>query len=283
MLLAGGAGTRLFPTTQALSKHLIPIFDKPLIYYSFSTLMLAGCRDIAIVCQTRDEPAYRAVLGDGSNFGTTIRYIIQDEPLGIVHALKLLPDFLSGRSFALALGDNFFFGSHFSGFLEKLVSSSQGARIALKEVPDPERFGVAWLSDDHRIDRLEEKPKNPSSNLAITGLYVFDERASTFAATQTLSARGEMEIVELLNSYLRLGSLEAQTLPRGTVWQDTGTAEGLLAASNFVSSFQSLTGQLIGSPHEIAWRRQWITSDDLVLSSRQFSNAYGDSLRGLLR
>ena len=281
LLLAGGTGSRLTPTTHAISKHLIPIFDKPLIYYSFSTLLLAGCREIVIVTQSRDLEALDSVLGNGEKFGVVIRYLVQDEPLGIVHAINISSSFLSGHDFVLALGDNLFFGSHFSGFLDQMESCNVGARIALKQVPDPERFGVAWLSSAGRVERLQEKPVNSSSNLAVTGLYFFDDEGANRAKDQAPSGRGELEITDLLQSYLDSGRLTAFTLPRGTVWQDTGTPEGLLAASNFVSSFQSLTGQLIGSPEEIAWRRGWITSDELDRLSRSYPNKYGEALRNI--
>jgi glucose-1-phosphate thymidylyltransferase len=283
LLLAGGAGSRLSPTTLAISKHLIPIFDKPLIYYSFSTLLLADCREIAVVCQSRDKVQLNSILGDGTDFGVSIQYIIQDHPLGIVDAVNLASEFLSNTPFVLALGDNLFFGSHFSGFLEQMASQSEGARIALKQVPDPGRFGVAWLSLDGKVERLEEKPETSSSDLAVTGIYFFDKSAALLAKNQQPSKRGELEITDLLGTYLAKGNLTAFTLPRGTVWQDTGTPEGILASSNFVNSFQSLTGQLIGSPHEIAWRKGWISDDALKISSLRFPNAYGQSLRKLLR
>lgn len=282
LLLSGGAGSRLSPTTLAISKHLIPIFDKPLIYYSLSTLMLAGCRDIAVVCRSRDKQALKSVLGGGEKFGVSLHYIVQDEPLGIVHAINLASTFLDYDSFVLALGDNLFFGSHFSGFLEQMASKNVGARIALKPVVDPERFGVAWLSTEGRVERLEEKPEDSSSNLAVTGLYFFDDEAVVRAQSQAASSRGELEITDLLKSYLDSGLLAAFTLPRGTMWQDTGTPEGLLSASNFVSSFQSLTGQLIGSPEEIAWRRGWISTADLERTSYEHPNNYGGSLRHLI-
>jgi glucose-1-phosphate thymidylyltransferase len=281
LLLAGGAGSRLSPTTNAISKHLIPIFDKPLIYYSFSTLLLAGCREIVVVSQSRDLDALDSVLGNGEKFGVVVQYLVQDEPLGIVHAINISSSFLSGRPFVLALGDNLFFGSHFSGFLDQMESCNLGARIALKQVPDPERFGVAWLSSHGDVMRLREKPVDSSSNLAVTGLYFFDEEGSARAKEQAPSDRGELEITDLLQSYLDSGRLTAFTLPRGTVWQDTGTPEGLLSASNFVSSFQSLTGQLIGSPEEIAWRRGWITTDELVRLGHNYPNRYGEALRNI--
>ena len=278
LLLAGGTGTRLSPTTSAISKHFIPIYDKPLIYYSLSTLMLAGCREVLIVCQARDLPNLKSLLGEGAKFGMRINYEVQREPLGIVHAVQLGSIWLGDSDFFLALGDNIFFGSHFTGFLNKMVASSRGASIALKQVADPERFGVAWLGQSGKVERLQEKPTPSTSNLAVTGLYYFDRTATSRVVDQVPSARGELEILDLLETYRAEGNLGAHALPRGTVWQDTGTVNSLLAASNFVKSFQELTNQLIGSPEEIAWGRGWISATQLVDLASSYSNEYGSKL-----
>ncbi len=278
LLLAGGNGTRLAPNTTAVNKHLLPIFDKPLIYYSLSSLMLASIRDIKVVIRRPDSDLFEKVLGDGADFGLNITYGFQDAPLGIPDTIKVASDFLAGSPFAMGLGDNIFFGSGLSGELKRMVSQSTEASILLKSVPDPERFGVAWTSETGRVLKLEEKPSHPNSNLAVTGLYHLPSAAVEFVNQLTPSLRGELEITDLLNMFLSEEKLSASILPRGTMWLDTGTTEAMMDASNFVRSFQDLSGVLIGSPHEIAWRNGWIDADDLARKGHLLKNNYGQAL-----
>jgi len=282
LLIAGGNGTRLAPSTIAVNKHLLPVFDKPLIYYSLSTLMLSGIADIRIIVRSADIDAFTRLLGDGSDLGLSITYGIQDQPKGIPDTIKVSRDFIAGDEFALALGDNVFFGSGLSGALATLVNHKSGARVLLKAVSDPERFGVAWIGPDGSVKEIQEKPKSPSSNLAITGLYYLPGSAVEIADSLVPSARGELEVTDLLRAYMPTGDLHSWSLPRGTMWLDTGTIESLMDASNFVRSFQALSGQLIGSPHEVAWRNNWINDEKLKALSQKFPTTYGDSLRKLL-
>ncbi len=282
LLIAGGNGTRLAPNTIAINKHLLPVFDKPLIFYSLSTLMLSGISDIRLIVRSTDLEAFSKLLGDGSELGISLTYGIQDEPKGIPDTIKVSRDYIAGDEFALALGDNVFFGSGLSGALATLVKYESGARILLKQVSDPERFGVAWVGADGSVMEILEKPKNPTSNLAITGLYYLPGSAVDLADNLKPSSRGELEITDLLRAYMPDNELHSWSLPRGTMWLDTGTIESLMDASNFVRSFQALSGQLIGSPHEVAWRNKWIGDSNLAAIANRFPTSYGDSLRKLL-
>jgi glucose-1-phosphate thymidylyltransferase len=282
LLIAGGNGTRLAPNTIAVNKHLLPVFDKPLIYYSLSTLMLSGISDIRLIARSADLDAFSRLLGDGSQFGISLTYGIQDEPKGIPDTIKVSKDYIAGDEFALALGDNVFFGSGLSGALGTLVNFGSGARILLKQVSDPERFGVAWVGPDGLVEEIREKPSSPTSNLAITGLYYLPGDAVDLADGLVPSSRGELEITDLLRAYMPDNNLHSWSLPRGTMWLDTGTIESLMDASNFVRSFQALSGQLIGSPHEVAWRNQWIDDAQLASISERFPTSYGSSLLKLL-
>jgi len=282
LLIAGGNGTRLAPSTIAVNKHLLPVFDKPLIFYSLSTLMLSGISDIRLITKSSDIQAFTKLLGDGSDLGISITYGIQDEPKGIPDTIKVSREFINGDEFALALGDNVFFGSGLSGALTTLVNHSSGARVLLKQVSDPERFGVAWIDSNGEVEDIAEKPKNPTSNLAITGLYYLPGDAVDIADSLVPSSRGELEITDLLQAYRKRGELHSWSLPRGTMWLDTGTIESLMDASNFVRSFQALSGQLIGSPHEVAWRNHWIQDGQLEALAAGFQSNYGESLRKLL-
>jgi glucose-1-phosphate thymidylyltransferase len=282
LLIAGGNGTRLAPNTIAVNKHLLPVFDKPLIYYSLSTLMLSGISDIRLIARSADLDAFSRLLGDGSQFGISLTYGIQDEPKGIPDTIKVSRDYIAGDEFALALGDNVFFGSGLSGALATLVNYGSGARILLKQVSDPERFGVAWVGPDGLVEEIREKPSSPTSNLAITGLYYLPGDAVDLADGLVPSSRGELEITDLLRAYMPDNNLHSWSLPRGTMWLDTGTIESLMDASNFVRSFQALSGQLIGSPHEVAWRNNWIDNAQLASISERFPTSYGSSLLKLL-
>ena len=282
LLIAGGNGTRLAPNTLAVNKHLLPVFDKPLIFYSLSTLMLSGIQDIRLIVRSQDIDAFTRLLGDGSEMGISISYGIQNQPKGIPDTIKLSREFLSDDEFALALGDNVFFGSGLSGALSTIINHKTGARILLKQVSDPERFGVAWTSKNGAVEEIQEKPSKPSSNLAITGLYFLPATAVDVAASLTPSSRGELEITDLLRFYLPTGDLHSWSLPRGTMWLDTGTIESLMDASTFVRSFQSLSGQLIGSPHEVAWRNNWIDGHQISSMGEKYPTSYGESLRRLI-
>ncbi len=282
LLIAGGKGTRLSPSTIAVNKHLLPVFDKPLIFYSLTTLMLSGIRNIQLIVRRVDFHAFRELLGDGSEFGVTLSYGFQDNPKGIADTIRVSRDFIGSEEFALALGDNVFFGSGLSGTLSSLKSRKGSARILLKEVNDPERYGIAWVNSENSVIRIEEKPKSTSSNLAITGLYFFPENTLEVVDNVDLSPRGELEITDVLSKFLDTNQLDSWVLPRGTMWLDTGTIESLMDASNFVRSFQALSGQLIGSPHEVAWRNKGIDDLEIRRSANGIGNAYGKSLLSLV-
>jgi glucose-1-phosphate thymidylyltransferase len=282
LLIAGGNGTRLAPSTSAVNKHLLPVFDKPLIYYSLSTLMLSGIRDIHVVIRGTDLYSFSTLLGDGTQFGISLTYGIQNEPKGIADTIRVASEYISADEFALALGDNMFFGSGLTGMLSSMTASKGEARIVLKEVSDPDRFGIAWLSESGSILKIEEKPHAPNSNLAITGLYFLPGNALEIVRNLEPSTRGELEITDVLQSYVSRNLLKSWKLPRGTMWLDTGTIESLMDASTFVRSFQALSGQLIGSPHEISWRNKWIDDSELEGMTVKFGNSYGEGLKRLL-
>jgi len=283
ILLAGGNGSRLFPATKGVSKHLLPVYDKPLIYYSLTNLMLAGIRNIAVITRPKDREAFESLLGDGSLLGIDVTFIVQDHPAGIAEGLLLAEDFIAGESVCLALGDNIYHGSGLSVLLRDLAETSTGAAVIVRAVRDPERFGVAELDRNGNVVNLVEKPNAPDSNLAVTGMYFYDQTACSRVRDQRPSARGELEITDLNLSYLGTGGLTARELPRGTMWLDTGTVESMMDASQYVRSVQLHTGQLIGSPEEIAWRQKWISDDDLLASARLLNSDYGESLQRLLR
>lgn len=278
ILLAGGKGTRLAPATSAVSKHLLPIFDKPLIYYSMANLMLCGVRDILVVARDQDIQHYQSLFGDGSTLGIRVSYSIQAKPGGIPEALFIGEDFLQSDDVILALGDNIFHGSGLSVLFREMGANSSGAKVLLKRVPDPARFGIANVDVHGKVVSIEEKPNTPQSDAAITGLYFLDNSAIRRAKALEPSKRGELEIVDLLNSYLREDSLAAVELPRGTLWLDTGTVESLLDAGVYVKSFQSHTNQLIGSPEEVAFRNGWIIAQELESLARAIKTSYGERL-----
>lgn len=278
ILLAGGKGTRLAPATAAISKHLLPVFDKPLIYYSLTNLMLAGVHEILIIAREQDLTNYKNLFGDGSHLGLELSYAVQEKPLGIPEALLIGETFLEGENVVLALGDNVFHGSGLSVIFRETAKAIRGASILIKRVPDPVRFGVANLSPSGNVVALEEKPQNPVSDAAITGLYFLDGSAVERAKKLRLSDRGELEIIDLLTSYLEDSQLLAVEMPRGTMWLDTGTVQSLLDAAVYVNSFQSHTGQLIGSPEEVALRNNWITKDNLQRLAREIKTSYGEML-----
>lgn len=282
IILAGGSGSRLHPLTVSVSKQLLPVYNKPLIYYPLSTLLLAGTRDIAIITSPRDRSAFMNLLGDGHRFGVNISYLVQESPDGIAKALLLAENFLDGDSSCLALGDNILYGSGVGEMLSEYETNS-GATILAQTVADPERYGVVELDEVGRAVSLEEKPTSPKSSFAVPGLYFYDSTAVERAKSLTPSTRGELEITDLNKSYLEDGQLNVVRLPRGTVWLDTGTVDSLSQATEFVKVVEQRQGTLVGSPEEIAWRMGYIKDADLTESATMFSKtAYGVALRQLV-
>lgn len=282
ILLAGGKGTRLHPLTIGISKQLMPVFDKPMIYYPLSTLILAGAREIAIVTTSEQQASFQKLLGDGAKWGLEFTYLIQDQPNGIAEAYLLAKDFLNGKSSCLALGDNLFYGSGLGRALSNPRNVS-GAKVFGFRVSNPQDYGVAVLDEQGIPISLVEKPTKFESDLAIPGLYFFDGSASARAAKLSPSNRGELEITELLSSYLADGNLQVEVLARGTVWLDTGTIESLAEAGDYVRVVQKRQGTLIGSPEEASWRVGLISNEQLqYLAQNQGSSEYGRLLLSLI-
>ena len=276
IILAGGSGTRLYPVTMAVSKQLLPVYDKPMIYYPLSALMLNGIREIAIITTPTDREQFRGLLGDGSQWGIAFTYIVQAAPNGLAEAYILAETFLDGHPSALILGDNIFYGDGLSELLAAADSNSEGGTVFGYRVSDPERYGVVGFDEAGQANSLIEKPKKPVSNYAVTGLYFLDNRVSARAKTIKPSARGEIEITSLLEIYLAEGSLKVEKLGRGYAWLDTGTHGSLLDAGNFVRTLQERQGLLVGSPDEIAFENNWISKDALKAFSEKFGkNQYG--------
>jgi len=263
IILAGGSGTRLFPITQGVSKQLLPIYDKPMIYYPLSVLMLAGIRDILIISTPDDLPCYQKLLGDGSNFGITISYAIQPSPDGLGQAFIIGESFIGSDNVSLVLGDNIFFGQHFSDKLKIASARANGASIFGYRVPDPERFGVVEFDDDNTVLSIEEKPINPKSNYAVTGLYFYDNDVISIAKNISPSDRGELEISDINAAYMQNGLLNLTILGRGFAWLDTGTHDSLLEAGQFVQTVEKRQGLKIACLEEIAFHNAWITIDEL--------------------
>jgi glucose-1-phosphate thymidylyltransferase len=283
ILLAGGAGTRLWPMTAVVSKQLLPVYDKPLLHYPLTTLMLAGVRDVLVIGMPDDLPRFEALLGDGTRLGMAFTYAPQPRPEGIAQALLLARDWLAGASTALALGDNIFHGSGLTGLLRDAVAANAGATIFGTHVTDPERYGVATVDGAGRVIALEEKPAAPASPIAVTGLYLYDGEASDRAATLRPSSRGELEITDLNRSYLADGRLALRELPRGMTWLDTGTPESLLAAAEYVALIERRQGRKVASPEEVAWRLGWIDDAALdALAAQAPAEAWRRYWRGLL-
>lgn len=279
IILAGGSGTRLYPITKSISKQIIPIYDKPMIYYPLSVLMLAGIREILIISTERDLPAYKALLGDGSDYGLKLEYTIQEQPNGLAEAFILGEKFIGNDSVALILGDNVFYGRHFSESLEKAASLDTGALIFGYYVSDPTAFGVVEFDKNGKVLSLEEKPKHPKSNYAIPGLYFYDNEVVEIAKNVKPSARGELEITSVNEEYLKRGKLRAELLGRGMAWLDTGTHDGLLEAANYVSIVQHRQGMYISCIEEIAYRKGYISKAKLVeLAQPMLKTDYGKYL-----
>lgn len=286
IILAGGSGTRLYPLTMVTSKQLLPIYDKPMIYYPLSTLMLAGIDDILIISTPTDLPNFERLLGDGSQYGIKLSYKVQPSPDGLAQAFILGEEFIGDDSCAMILGDNIFYGSGFSSMLEKAVKNveeNHRATIFGYHVDDPERFGIVEFDKNHKVLSVEEKPDKPKSNWAITGLYFYDNRCVEYAKNQKPSARGELEITDLNRVYLENGELDVRFLGRGFSWLDTGTMESLIDASDFVKTIQKQQGIRISAPEEIAWRRGWIDDEKLLESAEKYGKSdYGKYLKDII-
>ncbi|MBF1682166.1 glucose-1-phosphate thymidylyltransferase RfbA [Selenomonas artemidis] len=283
IILAGGSGTRLYPLTTVVSKQLMPIYDKPMIYYPLSTLMLAGIRDILIITTPADSELYQSLLGDGSRYGLSISYAVQPHPDGLAQAFLIGEDFIAGEGCALVLGDNIFYGSDFAQVLQNAVQRDTGATVFAYYVSDPERYGVVSFDEVGNATSLEEKPKHPQSNYAVTGLYFYDADIVDVARTIRPSARGELEITDVNIAYLTAGKLYVERLRRGYAWLDTGTHESLLSAATFVQTIQARQGLKISCIEEIAYRMGYIDAEQVMrLAEPLAKNEYGDYLKRVI-
>lgn len=284
LILAGGSGTRLHPATLALSKQLLPVYDKPMVYYPLSTLMLAGIREVLVISTPQDTPRFAALLGDGAQWGMHFSYCVQPSPDGLAQAFVLGRDFVGGRPSALVLGDNIFHGHDLQPLLARAGARTQGATVFAYHVQDPERYGVVEFDAQRRALSIEEKPRVPKSAYAVTGLYFYDEQVCDIAADIRPSARGELEITEVNARYLRAGALEVEIMGRGYAWLDTGTHDSLLEAGQFIATLEKRQGLKVACPEEIAFRAGWIDAAALErLAQPMLKNGYGQYLMRLLR
>ncbi len=282
IVLAGGAGTRLYPLTMVTSKQLLPVYDKPMIYYPLSTLMLAGIRDILIISTPADTPRFRELLGDGSQFGLSLSYAVQPSPDGLAQAFLIGEDFIGGEPCAMVLGDNIFYGNGFSGMLSKAVKDAEQGKATIfgYYVNDPERFGIVEFDASGKVLSVEEKPQQPKSNYCITGLYFYDRRVTELAKQVKPSARGELEITSLNDIYLKDGSLKAQIMGRGFAWLDTGTMDSLVEASDFVQMVEKRQSIMIAALEEIGYNKRWIDREQLLASAQRYGKSpYGEHLK----
>lgn len=281
IILAGGSGTRLYPLTRVTSKQLLPVYDKPMIYYPLSTLMLAGIKDILIISTPTDTPRFEELLGDGSNFGINLSYAVQESPDGLAQAFLIGEEFIDNDTCAMILGDNIFYGGWFRKNLHEAVENAKNGQATIfgYYVKDPERFGIVEFDQDKNVLSVEEKPENPKSNYCITGLYFYDNRVARMAKKVKPSKRGELEITDLNRMYLDEEKLKVQVLGRGFAWLDTGTMDSLMEASSFVQTVQNRQGVVISAPEEIAYNAGWITKEQLLESAKLYGKSpYGEHL-----
>ena len=284
IILAGGSGTRLYPVTQSISKQLLPVYDKPMIYYPLSTLMLAGIQDILIISTPNDTPLFESLLGDGSQWGLNISYKVQPSPDGLAQAFILGETFIGNDLSALVLGDNIFYGHDFNELLLNAMTRDDSATVFAYHVNDPERYGVAEFNKNNKVMSLEEKPKNPKSNYAVTGLYFYDNNVVSMAKSLKPSARGELEITDLNRLYLEKDKLNVEIMGRGYAWLDTGTHDSLLEASQFIATLENRQGLKVSCPEEISYRRGWINASQLEkLAAPLSKNTYGQYLQRILK